>query len=364
MIDNEIKPEKGYFFVPITINIKKLLSIRIIGPVVIASLLFTGPAYSSHIDISGNLRIPLANNSHLDKERQVELQRLVFLKLYGLSRFLTKNEALDYLDSVEEIMSLHTGQSQRKKSVKQWLDMDMALMAEKNDGSKVVISAPLVAKTKLVPATALVSNYAISGIKSMALLIAQRFPETDNISFVDLDTGTGEFVTGFKDYLLKYYRNVDPIGVELLEDLVEEAKTNGHNVVRVAPDISEDYKDAGLSDNSKDIVTINNIESRPWALIAQADRIVKPSGLIIVTFEKYDILNNENNDKRIDVSVARDLTQRGYNVARISFPADYPRSEVYVDQADFILIAWKGNFDALKVLNKTRKIQNNIKSNL
>jgi len=345
-------------------NIKKLLSIKIIGFVIMISLLSMTAAYSYSVSMSRNLRIPLANTNDIDKERQKELQRQVFLKLHGLSRFLTEEEASDYLDSVDEIISLHTGQPQRKKSVKQWLEMDMALIAEKNDGSKVIISAPLVTKTKLVPATALALNETISGIKQMALLIAQRFPKTDNISFVDLNTGTGEFVTGFKDYLLKYYKNVDSVGVELLGDLVEKAKANGHNVVRGAPDISEDYKDAGLTDNSRDVVTINNIESRPWALIAQADRIVKPNGLIIITFEKYDILNNENNDKRIDKSVAIDLTQRGYKLARVSFPADYPRSEAYVDQADFILIAWKGNFDALKVLDKTRNMQEHIKSNL
>jgi len=51
-------------------------------------------------------------------------------------------------------------------------------------------------------------------------------------------------------------------------------------------------------------------------------------------------------------------------VASISFPDDYPRSEEYVDQADFMLIAWKGDFNTLRTLDKNRIIVNDVKSNL
>lgn len=45
-------------------------------------------------------------------------------------------------------------------------------------------------------------------------LIKQSFPDAHNISFADLDTGTGEFVTNFTAYLKRRYENVESIGVE------------------------------------------------------------------------------------------------------------------------------------------------------
>ena len=189
-------------------------------------------------------------------------------------------------------------------------------------------------------------------------IITQRFSEQDNISFADLDTGTGEFVTNFTNLLKQYFKNADGVGVELFQYLVDEARANGHNVVHGTADVKEDYPEVGLSDNSRDIVTINNIESRPWALIEQADRIVKENGLIMITFEKYDIQQTN-----IVKTLEEDLKKRGYNTSRIAFPEDYPHS-VKFEEADFILIAWKGKIDTLDSLNQYKNINDITGSSL
>jgi SAM-dependent methyltransferase len=197
--------------------------------------------------------------------------------------------------------------------------------------------------------TPLASNEAIT------LLIKQNFPETNNISFADLDTGTGEFVTNFTNLLKGYYQNVKGVGVELLGSLVNQARVNGYNVIHGDPESEGDYESVGLTNNSRDIVTINNIESRPWALIAQADRILKPNGLIVVTFEKYDIEEGHG----IDRSVENDLRQRGYIVEKAQFPNDYPHS-IKFQEADFILVAWKNKNNLTERIEKANSIDTAI----
>ena len=198
------------------------------------------------------------------------------------------------------------------------------------------------------------NNYGNKKRTPMASIITQRFPEQDNISFADLDTGTGEFVTNFRRFLKRYYKSVDAVGVELFQNLVNQARKNGHNVFHGTPEVEGDYEKVGLFGNSRDIVTINNIESRPWELIRQADRIVKENGLIIVTFEKYDIQEERGIDKYIE----EDLKKRGYNTKRIPFSEDYPHSEEYVDQSDLVLIAWKGELGISDEIDKHRKTYN------
>lgn len=83
-------------------------------------------------------------------------------------------------------------------------------------------------------------------------------------------------------------------------------------------------------------MSINKIETRPLALIAEADRILKQNGLIIITFEINDIQKKLG----IDELVKNDLKRRGYLIERIPFPDDYPHS-VELQEADFILIGWK-----------------------
>lgn len=101
--------------------------------------------------------------------------------------------------------------------------------------------------------------------QKMATLIKERFPSIDNISFADLDTGTGEFVTNFSNLLKKHFKNVDGVGVEDFKSFVDQAVANGHNVIYNPLDAAGEYEKAVLLDSSKDIVIIKNILARYWS---------------------------------------------------------------------------------------------------
>src|SRR3989338_3322057 len=111
-------------------------------------------------------------------------------------------------------------------------------------------------------------------------VIREHFNGQDTISFVDLDTGDGSFVTRFAQLLRSYFPEVNGMGMETFRWLVDQARGLGHNVYHGNAQIEEDYIQAGLADESKEIVTINNIESAPEALIRQAGRILKSAGLL------------------------------------------------------------------------------------
>jgi len=126
-----------------------------------------------------------------------------------------------------------------------------------------------------------------------ASIITSRFPDMEIISFADLDTGTGRFVTEFSELLGKYYRGVDGIGVERSKSLTRQAIENGHSVVQANPEIEGSYERANLQPGSQEIVTINNIYWAPGPLVAQADRILKPNGMLIIVFNLNDIFEEE-----------------------------------------------------------------------
>ncbi len=178
----------------------------------------------------------------------------------------------------------------------------------------------------------------------MAKILSEKFPDSEKISFADLDTGTGEFVTDFTVFLKKHFKDTEGVGVEMFEKFVDKARENGHNVVHGTPDVKGDYEKAGLADNSKDVVTVNNIESREWALIEQADRMLKENGLILITFEYWDINQEGVRPSTEERKIIKYVEDYGYTTQVVDFPEDYPRSESYVDQSDAMLIAWKGDF--------------------
>jgi SAM-dependent methyltransferase len=165
-------------------------------------------------------------------------------------------------------------------------------------------------------------------------IIKWNFPAQQTVSFADLATGTGEFVDYFTSALRKNFSRVEGVGIEPFQRYANQALAKGRNVVLGMPECEGDYERAGLTNNSKDIVTINNIESHHWALIDQAVRIVKPNGLIIVSFEKYDILECRGIDERVESN----LREKGFDTIRILMPLDFHIPSIFTCSY-FIIIA-------------------------
>lgn len=70
-----------------------------------------------------------------------------------------------------------------------------------------------------------------------------------------------------------------------------------------------------------------------------------------------------NDVTKIDRIIETDLIKRGYSTKRIPFPDDFPRS-VKFEEADFILVAWKGEFLILNDLDEYKRTNDAVESNL
>ncbi|MBV9080646.1 MAG: glycogen/starch synthase, partial [Elusimicrobia bacterium] len=164
--------------------------------------------------------------------------------------------------------------------------------------------------------------------------IQQQFGERDSISFADLETGTGHFVADFKRLLQGAFPRVDAIGADSLSVVIKE---RNETIVHAAPEQPGEYEAAGLADASRDIVTINTIEPtiKVPSLIDHAARIVKPDGMIIVSFERWDI----DQGQLIHLQVRGLLEARGFVVEERRFPSDYPRSDSFEQLDDLFFVA-------------------------
>ncbi len=118
------------------LKLKKVLKIIIVTILVISPFLFTSSGYSEN-EYSNKLR--LQQDTERLKARQQALQRKVFLEQYGLSSFLTTEEALAYLPTVSEIPTVESGRTMPRDRALQLIEEGKVSMAEREDGTKVVV---------------------------------------------------------------------------------------------------------------------------------------------------------------------------------------------------------------------------------
>jgi len=170
-------------------------------------------------------------------------------------------------------------------------------------------------------------------------MVRERFRGRVAVDVADLDTGDGAFVIHFGDFLRNIFRTVKMTGVEssarfIDKSIREEAIERGDRIVRAAPGRRGEYEKAGLTDGSQDIVTINNIE-RHHNILPQAERILRPGGLLFITVHESDYYIDH-----FDRTLIRELEERGFRVAKYRpIPADYPRSSRFSEA--LLLICWK-----------------------
>lgn len=80
----------------------------------------------------------------------------------------------------------------------------------------------------------------------------------------------------------------------------------------------------GLGDESRDLVTINNIQS--FRLVQPAMATLKPGGVLLVTFAKSDLEDRHDDPRIIEQVIAEAKELLGYEVREIQKPDDYPVS--------------------------------------
>ena len=165
--------------------------------------------------------------------------------------------------------------------------------------------------------------------ESIAELLKHRFRNRTELSVVDLDTGNGNFVVEFDKLLRTIFDDVDIFGVEWMRINYQEAHRKLHESgyrIKYAhaqdnvSDSPDNYLNIGLTNGSRNIVTVNNILNA-YAMIPQATRIVSPHGLIFITVSDADVVEGD------DSTIIRYLENNGMTVKRFdTLPADYPRT--------------------------------------
>lgn len=182
---------------------------RIISFILLITFLCINPAYPD------TLRPQLASNTSVGKDRQETLQRQAFLNKYGLSRFLTREEALEYLDTVSEVISIHTGQPQATDAVEQWLKMGKVSIAEKKDDrTKVVCSVPLINKTVLASSHTLTNDAALRQVRAL-----ERAGDRDlNKIINNTDLGLNQRLNLARNAVAKFEEAQDLVHAQDLKD--------------------------------------------------------------------------------------------------------------------------------------------------
>ncbi|MCR4337238.1 MAG: hypothetical protein NUV91_05485, partial [Candidatus Omnitrophica bacterium] len=188
--------------------------------------------------------------------------------------------------------------------------------------------------TKLIPqiqAAVQLAPHASRGRLSwrFATFIQSQFPGRKRISFADIASGPqGEFAENLKAAL-------SGTGIELAEDSVSidnalinlDAEKAG-KVRRADILYAEDRASVGLTPESKDLITINNIINTD--LIDPTVEILKPDGILLLTFAQSDIDTDSPEIMKRTRERLRRLSdqdnQYEYQVSELERPADYPDS--------------------------------------
>lgn len=183
--------------------------------------------------------------------------------------------------------------------------------------------------------------------EQIMLLFQARFKDKEIISAADLDTGSGNFVVEFGDLLRNIFPASEMLGVETFFGFVDPqvnktAIDKGYKIIEAAPEDINYSAQPELKDSSKDIITINNI-SKADSHIAQALRMLKPDGLLIITVAKTDI-----SDYQLDEHIETVLKEKGMHILRrSSLPRDYPPSilnkTMNITEGAFFL-AWRKEY--------------------
>jgi hypothetical protein len=176
-------------------------------------------------------------------------------------------------------------------------------------------------------------EYILGPPRSLKEIIAPYVPKSREVSFIDLDTGLGNFIFAFQDFLtnvLKYKVSMAK-GTEPLSDLkTQTPESLRPDITHANAQIPEDF--SSLPQKAFDIVTINNIETAPGELSKRARELLKPGGVLLVTVEQVDA-------EREDVlaRITSEIESAGFAITITDMPADYPRYDTLSQAAKLIV---------------------------
>jgi len=145
-----------------------------------------------------------------------------------------------------------------------------------------------------------------------------------SVSLADLGSGpVAEFAVNMKAMLEKMKRRLVR-SVSLDNAVIDRTQPSELRPVSADATRSEDLAQAGIAESSQDLVTINNIVTRD--LLAPGLKIMKPGGLMMVTFAASD--DQDFVDHTLDElhRLAGLDTAHRYDILEVRRPEDYPAS--------------------------------------
>jgi len=176
-------------------------------------------------------------------------------------------------------------------------------------------------------------------------IITRSMPQSSEVSFIDLDTGEGNFITAFRTFLqdVLKYRVIKAQGTEPLGSVKDKAPASLQNdITHANAQFPEEFM--ALGQGTFDIVTVNNIETAPGELARRAKELLKPEGLLLITVEELDA------DSDVEARIVREIEDAGFEVRVSKIPEDYPKYKTLFKNAKLIVAVPK----AQKVRAKKR----------
>jgi cellulose synthase/poly-beta-1,6-N-acetylglucosamine synthase-like glycosyltransferase len=170
-------------------------------------------------------------------------------------------------------------------------------------------------------------------VRSLKEVVNRSIPQGSEVSFIDLDTGLGDFIPAFRDFITKKLkRKVGMMkGTEWFPGLKSKTPESlKRDITYANAQFPEDFAD--LPKKSFDIVTVNNIETAPGELAKRARELLKPRGILLVTVEEIDA-------EREDVltRIINEVEGAGFEISISDMPADYPKYETLFKSSKLIV---------------------------
>jgi len=163
---------------------------------------------------------------------------------------------------------------------------------------------------------------------------------------INLDTAFGHDLLALRVALKRFGFTADLIGTEsnpryMRPDAVDVLEGNVRREL--------DRAAMGLKENSFDLVTIQNIGDEPDLLMRAAARLLRPGGLMTITFETDDIRGKNRSylPTRLEFQLK---SEWGMQVMRTAVPADYPDAGRFTFQAERSVMLF-----AIKPLSTTKR---------
>lgn len=155
---------------------------------------------------------------------------------------------------------------------------------------------------------------------TMSDLMSERLGNGRSLSMAVLQAGDGRFMDKVAAGLTESGFSVDAVGTELYGSLANQHAKVLHCNAADDWDVKDAREKGQLLKGSKDLVIVDNIESQPELVLGTGLSLLKPNGVMLVTFAESDIATDYRSLPNVLISLADKL---GYDAQLVDMPKDF-----------------------------------------